>query len=70
MSWTNDYEINPETNEPYTSSSYGVKPANGGRKIPICEVQFHKKSRGNMANRWNFENLLRLFNNNFKIEEL
>ena len=70
MSWTNDFGINPKTDELYTSSSYGVKSVNGNKRSPICEIQFHRKSRVNMANRWHFENLLRLFNDNFEIEDL
>ena len=38
--------------------------------ISILEVQFHEKSRTNMAVRWNFKNLLKKFSNCFKIIKL
>jgi len=73
MSWSNEGlfngEINPKTGKPYKSSTYGIQPPNGGQRIPICEIQFHEH-RPNMANRWSFENLLRMFPNNFEIIEL
>lgn len=35
--------------------------------IPILEIQFHTKSRTNLAIRWFFENVLTTFKNNLKI---
>tara|TARA_B100000686_G_C16794536_1_gene981324 strand:+ start:1676 stop:2374 length:699 start_codon:yes stop_codon:yes gene_type:complete len=73
MSWSNEglfnEELNPTTGSPYKGSTYGIQPSNGGRRIPICEIQFHE-TRPNMANRWSFENLLRMFPNCFEIIEL
>jgi hypothetical protein len=37
--------------------------------VPILEVQFHSKSRTNMAVRWYFENLLNKFRDFFEITE-
>ncbi len=38
--------------------------------VSILEIQFHTKSRTNMAVRWCYENVLALFKDNFEITEL
>lgn len=52
------------------SAKLKVLPAGGGKSIGLLEVQFHTKSRTNMAVRWCFESLLALAPTAFAITEL
>lgn len=61
--WTKNY------NEWKGSSSLKIlKP--DGSSIAILEVQFHEKSRTNMANRWYFENFIEIFKDHLSIKNL
>ena len=60
-SWTRTYDD-------WTNSSQ-VKIEFDGTIYPLVEFQFHTKSRTNMANRWFFENFLKVFKNNLDIVE-
>lgn len=48
------------------STTLKIKDSNE-KFIPILEIQFHTKSRTNLAIRWYFENLLSIFSDNLKI---
>ena len=52
------------------SAKLKVAPADGGKPINLLEVQFHTKSRTNMAVRWCFEALLALVPTAFSITTL
>ncbi len=39
------------------------------RGTPILEIQLHSKTRKNLAIRWKYDNLLRLFRENFRLVE-
>lgn len=57
--WTHDWMI---------KKSITLKINISGKMIPLMEFQFHTKSRTNMANRWNIENLLNVFSEHFTIK--
>lgn len=52
------------------NNSSTLKVYDNGKAIPILEVQFHTKSRSNMAVRWSFEKLLEVFACYFDIVKL
>jgi hypothetical protein len=60
-SWTRPYDD-------WTNSSQ-VKIELDGNTYPLVEFQFHSASRTNMANRWFFENFLKVFKNKLDIIE-
>jgi hypothetical protein len=69
ISWNADFtwtKLWPVWNN---SSTLKIKHADG-TEIPLLEIQFHTKSRTNMAVRWCYENLLTLFPANFQITAL
>jgi hypothetical protein len=47
------------------SSTLKIFDETKNKYIPLLEVQFHTTNRTNMAIRWRFENILKLFKNNF-----
>jgi hypothetical protein len=52
------------------NNSSTLKVYDGGKAIPILEIQFHTKSRTNMAVRWCFEKMLEVFGSYFDIVKL
>ncbi len=52
------------------NNSSTLKVYDGGKAIPILEVQFHTKSRSNMAVRWCFEKLFDVFGAYFDIVKM
>jgi hypothetical protein len=49
------------------NNSTTLKIKDSNKFVPIMEIQFHTKSRTNLAIRWYFENLLNIFKKNLKI---
>lgn len=63
-SWTRPY------NDWINSSTLKITKNNEQKPIAIAEFQIHSKSRSNMANRWNFEKILSIFEDHFEIIEM
>ena len=52
------------------NNSTTLKVKVGEKYIPVFESQIHSKGRSNMANRWSFDNLLKIFAEHFTITKL
>ncbi len=64
-SWTRDWS---DWNNSCTLRIHS--PTNGNEIIDLVEYQFHSKSRTNMAIRWCFENVLKVFRDKLDIISL
>jgi hypothetical protein len=51
-------------------NSSTLKMRHGDKDLPILEIQFHTKSRTNMAVRWCFENVLTVFKDCLEVVEI